>query len=188
MSKKNTIYFAFSLLLLMVLVMPACKWAKEKTEGAAVEVKHELGVERKVLLLDADSEEVFNDAHIPGAVRVSSEGLEEQSKGWNKKTPTVVYCSSYECTASHHIAKKLKDLGFEDVAVYSGGISEWHKLSKENKAAYPLEGEAKQAFLEKEVAKVEPKEEEGIRSINAADLSKLLEEAKAPAAAPQEKA
>ena len=91
---------------------------------------------------------------------------------------------SYECTGSHQVAKKLKDLGFTDVAVYAGGISEWHKLAKENKATYPVEGEAKQAFLKKEVAKVEPKAEEGIRVISAADLSKLLEEAKtqAPAA------
>ncbi len=181
MSKKNTIYGAFSLLLLMVLVMPACDWFKKKTEQAVSQVKQEVG-EPKFHLLDVNSSEIFNDAHIPDAVHTTIDGVEELSKGFNKSTPVVVYCSSYECGASHLVADKLKKLGFENVAVYSGGIQEWYKLSKENKAAYPLEGEAKQAFLEKEIVKVAPKEEEGIRSISAAELSKLIEESKAPSA------
>ena len=179
MSKKNTIYYAMSALVLLVLVMPACDWFKKKTESASVAA----GTEHKFHLLDADSAEVYNDAHIPGAVNVSFENVDEMSKSWNKETPVVVYCSSYACPESHRVAKKLKDLGFKDVGVYSGGINEWYRLGKENKAAYPLEGEAKLTYLNEEVAKSEPKLEEGIRSISAADLSKMTEESKAPAEA-----
>lgn len=180
MSKKNTLYLGSSLLLLMLLVTPACDWFKKKTEGLTQEAK-EL-VSPKYHLLDANSEEVYNDAHIPTAVNVSLEKVEELSKGWDKKTPAIVYCSSYDCPESHRVARELKKLGFEDVAVYTGGINEWYKLSKENKAAYAFEGEAKLPFLEKAVAKTTPKEEEGIRVITAEELSKHLEAAKAPAA------
>ena len=185
MTKKNTVYFSFSLLLLLVLVMPACEWAKKKTEGAVAEVKHELGM-GNVLVLDADPKDVFDDAHVTGAVNVSIGDVEELAKGWNKKTPTVVYCSSSRCGASHQVAKKLKELGFEDVMVYSGGIHEWVKLSKENSAEFPLVGEAKQAFLKEKVEAGEHKAEEGIRAITAPELSKLLKEGSA--AAPVEKA
>jgi rhodanese-related sulfurtransferase len=174
MSKKNTIYVASGLLLLALLVTPACDWFKKKTEEAK-----EL-VSPRYHLLDANSEEIYRDARLPGAVNVSFDKIEEQSKGWDKKTPVVVYCSSYDCTESHRVARELKKLGFEDVAVYAGGTNEWHKLSKENKVAYALEGEAKQSYLQKVIAKIAPKEEDGIRTITAEELSKLIEGAKAP--------
>lgn len=178
MSKTNTIYFSFSLLLLIMLVTPACEWFKKK-EAATQETLREV-VEPKFHLLDVNSKELYADVHIPGAVNASLENVEEITKGWNKKTPVVVYCSSYECGASHTVAKKLKELGFEDIGVYSGGIQEWHALSKEKEgAAYPIEGEAKNALFASKVVKVEPKQEEGVRNVSASDLAKLIEESKA---------
>lgn len=175
MSKKNTVYFSFSLLLLLVLVMPACEWFKPKSE-AADQAKQEAVQEPKLRLLDADSVEVYNDAHIPGAVNVSADTIEGLSEKWNKETPVVVYCSSYDCTASHQVAKNLAGRGFKNVAVYTGGINEWVNLSKEKKEEYPVEGEAKQDFLQKKIAAptTAPKEEEGIRVISAEELSKQL--------------
>ena len=162
-------------LLLLVLLTPACgDWFKKKAPETAATL--EAVQEPKLRLIDVNSEEVFNDAHIPGAINLSVDRIEEVAKDWNKKTPVVVYCSDYTCQASHGAAQKFTQLGFEDVSIYAGGINEWYKKGKDNLTAYPLEGEHKQAFLEKDVAVATPKE--GERVISADDLSKRLEEAK----------
>jgi len=151
-----------------MLVTPACDWfKKEKTADVVV-------VEQPTLyVVDVNPADVFADAHIPGAVNLTLEGLEAGTKEWNKKSPVVVYCSGYTCTASHAAAKKLKELGFEDVAIYPGGIAEWHQLSKENKELFQVEGGAKLPFLQKVVEKVLPKEDAG-KTISAEELAQNL--------------
>ncbi len=171
---KNTMFSALSLLLLVVLAVPACDWFKKKAPEAAAEVKE--AQEPKLRLVDVNTEEVYADAHIPGAIHTSVDRVGETAKDWNKETPVVVYCSDYKCRASDSAAKKLTELGFKDVRVYQGGVHEWVKLAKENKAAYPYEGSAKAEHFQKEVAKEAAPE--GTRTISAEDLSKLVEEAK----------
>ncbi len=165
---KNTMYSALGLLLLVALAVPACDWFKKKSPEGAVEVKE--AAEPAFRLIDVNTDEVFNDAHIPGAVHIALDRIEETAKDWNRKTPVVVYCSDYTCQASHSAAKKLTAMEFADVSVYPGGIHEWVKLGKEKV------GEAKLEHFKKEVAKAaEPTD---VRTINAEDLSKRLEEAK----------
>jgi rhodanese-related sulfurtransferase len=170
---KNTIYSALSLVLLMLVVPGCAEWFK-KTEAPAAAAQ--AVAEPKFRLIDLNTEEVYKDAHIPGAMHVDLARIEEIAAGWNKETPIISYCSDYTCTASHSAAKKLKELGFKDVAVYAGGMNEWHHLGKENKAQYPLEGEAKLDYLQKVVEKTTPAEGEHV--VSAEDLSKRLEEAK----------
>lgn len=173
---KNTMYSALSLLLLVVLAVPACDWFKKKSSDVATEVKDSVQ-EPKFRLIDVNTEEVYKDAHIPGAIHVAADRIEEVAKDWNKETPIVVYCSDYVCQASHNAAKKFTQLGFKDVTVFGGGIHEWVRLAKENKAAYPVEGEAKHEHFAKQVAKPAAQPED-VRIISAEDLSKRVEEAK----------
>lgn len=172
---KNTMYSALGLLILVALTVPACDWFKKKSHEGAGETK-EAVQEPAFRLVDVNTEEVYKDAHIPGAIHVAIDNVEAASKDWNKKTPVVVYCSDYSCQASHSAAKKLTELGFEDVAVFPGGIHKWVELSKENKEAYPVEGEAKaEHFTKKVEEKAAP---EGVRAVTAEDLSKKVAEAK----------
>jgi rhodanese-related sulfurtransferase len=170
---KNSLYISVSMLLLVALLTPGC-WPEKKAEVTADQAA---GQEIKVRLIDVNPEEVFKDAHITGAVNLALDKIEEAAKAWDKKTPIIVYCADYTCTASHGAAKKLKELGFEDVAVFAGGINEWVRLAKENKDAYPFEGQAQQEFLKKAVEKVMPKEGE-VRTVSAEELAKRLVEAK----------
>ena len=175
MSMKNTMYSALSLVLL-ILVTPGCaEWFGKKSETPATAV--EAVAEPKLRVIDLNSEEIYKDAHIPGAINVDLARIEEVSAAWNKETPVIAYCSDYTCTASHSAAKKLKELGFKDVTVFAGGINEWARLGKEHKELYPIEGEAKHEHLQKEVAKVAPAEGD-LPSISAEDLAKRLEELK----------
>ena len=158
-------YGRFSLLLIIMLVLPACDWTAK---------------EPSIRILDVNAEKIFMDAHLPGAIHLTYAAVDSASKGWNKSTPIVVYCSDYACSESHRVAKKLRGLGFTDVAVYSGGIQEWYQLSQGDKAAYPFEGEAQQPFLRMEIE--EPVIEEPVKEedevISAAALSQRLAETK----------
>jgi len=164
---KNTSYVAFTMIAIIMLVIPACDWFKTQ-EGISQE-------KPSVRVLDLNTAEVYNDAHIPAAMHVELGDIDDVSKHWDKKTPLIVYCSDYACRTSHMAAKKLIALGFMDVLVYEGGINEWYRLSKENKEMYPLEGEAKLAFLEKVVEKVGSKEED-VKLITAGELAQRLAE------------
>lgn len=164
---KNTSYVALGMFALMMLGVPACDWLKNKDVASQ---EQEL-----IRILDVNTAEVYHDAHIPGSVHVELDDIEKVSEHWNKKTPLILYCSDYTCRTSHIAAKKLKTLGFEDVSVYPGGINEWFQLSKENSELYPLEGDAKLPFLEKNVEKGVLKEEDG-KVISAQEVAQRLSE------------
>ncbi len=165
---KNTSYVALCMIALIMLVTPACDWLKTREDVSRQKPM--------VRILDVNTAEVYNDAHIPGAIHLELDDIDEVSKNWNKENSSLIlYCSDYTCKTSHIAAKKLKALGFKDVAVYSGGINEWYKLSKDNKEMYPLQGDAKLAFLEKEVEKEVSKEEDG-KVVSAQEVAQRLVE------------
>ncbi len=143
---KNSTYVAAGLLVVIMLVIPACDWFQ----------KVPVAEEPVLRLIDINTETVYNDARIPGAIHVTLNSIEEAANGWDKETPIVTYCSDYNCMASHKAAQLLSELGFLDVSVYAGGISEWYKLAKGDQERYPIEGPAKLAFLEKDVEILDP--------------------------------
>lgn len=162
---KHSIYGSLLLVVLVILVIPGCDWYPKTITNSAKEPA--------LLLIDVNTPAVFNDAHIAGAINVDLDTLEKVSQEWNKKTPLVFYCSDYACMASHSAAIKVSKLGFENVAVYSGGIQEWYSLSQSNNEKYPFEGKAQMAFLKNEVRKVVPIKE-GANVVSADELAQRL--------------
>ncbi len=162
---KNATYMAAGLLATCLLLLPACDWFKKMPLATK---------EPSLRLLDINTTAVYNDAHIPGAMHVSLNSIEDQASTWDKKTPIVTYCSDYNCIASHKAADTLRELGFSDVRVYSGGIHEWYTLSKGNKEQYPLEGPAKMTFLEKDVERLDPNKEDEY-GITAEELAQRIQ-------------
>ena len=79
----------------------------------------------------------FREAHIPGSRNVPladekfPSKVEELVGGTDEKI--VVYCASFDCTASPKAAKALEQAGFTRVWDYEGGIKDWHE------AGYPVE-------------------------------------------------
>ncbi len=175
---KNSTYVAFSLLLIITLVTPSCDLLMKKAPESAQKAE---GQEPNVRIVDVNPPELYNNAHIKGAINVPLDKVKEVSEGWNKKTPVVVYCASYDCTASDDVAEQLQKLGFEDVSVYPGGINAWVFSAKKNKEAYPFEGAATGDFFAKEVAVSAPKP--GVKVVKVEELAKLVGEAQKPAAA-----
>src|SRR5215467_6875845 len=75
----------------------------------------------------------YTAKHIPGSLHFPTrrEALAELSQD----EEIVVYCSSYDCTASVIAYEYLVHHGYTHVRRYAGGILDWEE------AGYPLEGE-----------------------------------------------
>ena len=163
---KNSSYVALGLLVATLFVIPACDWLQRADTQE---------IEKPMLrIIDVNMPEVYSDAHIESAVHVNLDELESASKTWNKEDSLIVYCSDYKCRTSHSAARALRDLGFKDVAVYAGGISEWYKLSRENNERYPFVGAGTMPFLQKETEKVIPEKEE-LKIVSADDVALQIE-------------
>ena len=104
---KNTMYSALSLLLLVVLAVPACDWFKKKAQKRLLKLMKlpsQNSVSSMLTLMKCTPMRIFQERYISAVDRI-----EETAKDWNKETPVVVYCSDYSCQASHSAAKKLTD-------------------------------------------------------------------------------
>lgn len=89
-------------------------------------------VSNKVILIDALSEESYNERHIPGAVNLPAskkwsldEIIRVLPSGTHSTTPIIIYCYSPECTAGEKLWMQMNKLGFYNTMHYSGGISDW---------------------------------------------------------------
>lgn len=88
----------------------------------------------KVVILDALSEDMFTQNHIPGAINLPashkwtlSEITARLPKGTNTTTPMILYCYNTKCNAAEKLWKQLNHLGYYNTMHYSGGITEWTK-------------------------------------------------------------
>lgn len=102
-----------------------------------------------VLLVNVLDPAAFAQAHIPGShnVPATDQGLDERIRelGASEDSRVVLYCSNFDCNASHAAAKRLEQAGFNDLYRYAGGIEDWMD------ADYPVEGKPFQRTMEPSV-------------------------------------
>jgi rhodanese-related sulfurtransferase len=80
----------------------------------------------EVILVEVLDKESYEKSHIKGAINIPLKEIGAQAKKrFNKGDEIVVYCSDRECKASPSAAKKLDNLGFENVYHFKGGKKEW---------------------------------------------------------------
>ncbi|OGW85572.1 MAG: hypothetical protein A2987_01335 [Omnitrophica bacterium RIFCSPLOWO2_01_FULL_45_10] len=91
----------------------------------------------KYMLLDVLSPDSYDTGHIEGAMSLPLDTMNKMTaeKLLSKDSRIIVYCGSFQCTASTQAAKKLSGLGY-NVLDYKGGLKEWrekgNKLVSEN--------------------------------------------------------
>lgn len=93
---------------------------------------------KMALFIDARPEDQFNASHIAGAMHIYAEqwqlSIPEIVK-IPKDKPIITYCGGGdECELSHDLAKNLRAMGYTNVVVYVGGITDW------NAKKYPVSG------------------------------------------------
>lgn len=87
------------------------------------------------VLVDALSTAHYEASHLPGAVNLPYEFVDEAEKVLpDKRAEIVVYCMNRACEASSEEARELLEMGYENVLHYADGKLDWMR------AGLPIEG------------------------------------------------
>lgn len=97
---------------------------RERLEGGAV------------VLVDALSPISYAASHLPGAINIPPRTEDERAPSLipDRSAEIVVYCMSPTCYSSVSVARRLVELGYENVRHFAGGKEGW------TAAGLPLEG------------------------------------------------
>jgi rhodanese-related sulfurtransferase len=88
------------------------------------------------VLVDALAPMSFAHSHLPGAVNLPPEWVDERGPRRipDPESEIVVYCASSTCDSSVQVGTRLVELGYRNVQHYVGGKKDWVS------AGLPLEG------------------------------------------------
>ena len=117
-------------LLLAVMLLTACGQAKENDQEAAYmnitaeEAKQIMESREGYIILDARTQEEYDQSHIPGAIVISHEEIMEKAVDvlTDKDQLILVYCRSGR--RSKIAAEALVELGYTNIKEF-GGIIDW---------------------------------------------------------------
>jgi rhodanese-related sulfurtransferase len=91
----------------------------------------------QALFIDARPVDEYSELHIPQAVNITPEMLEngwaDKMTAFAKDREIVVYCSQVSCDLAMRVAEKLQALGFSRVMAFEGGFRAW------DEAGYPAD-------------------------------------------------
>ena len=81
----------------------------------------------ELVLVDALGPISYGAAHLPGAINIPPDRVDELagSRIPGIDTEVVVYCADADCDASVEVAQRLIELGYRNVRHYSGGKRDW---------------------------------------------------------------
>ena len=119
-----------TLILLAVMLLTACGQDKENDQEAvyvnitAEEAKRIMDTEEGYIILDVRTQEEYDQGHIPGAIVISHEEIEEKAEDvlMDKDQLILVYCRSGR--RSKIAAEALVEQGYTNIKEF-GGIIDW---------------------------------------------------------------
>jgi len=94
----------------------------EVKEASIDEAKKEIDKQTSTFL-DIRDEESYKLGHIPGAIHISDNNLEEYIQQADKSHPTIICC--YHGNTSFGAAAFFMEKGFQNVRSLSGGFEMW---------------------------------------------------------------
>ena len=78
------------------------------------------------VLVEALSRKHYESSHLPGAINLPYEFVDEAERVLpDKDAEIVVYCMNPECTASAEEARELEEMGYSRVLHYAAGKQDW---------------------------------------------------------------
>ena len=122
---------------ILLVITPGCTWLTDWFGGfmedkygavkniTAEDLKKHMNKSYDLLVINVLSKESFDDCRIKGSLHVDLKDIPKAAERWNKNQEMVVYCASYQCSASKEAFLKLKELGFTNISAYEGGVKEW---------------------------------------------------------------
>ncbi len=83
------------------------------------------------LVLDARRESDFLSGHIPGAMSLPANAIDEAlvtiAMLLTPEQPVLVYCSGQDCDESIMVGEALVQSGFTNITLYVGGLKAWQE-------------------------------------------------------------
>jgi rhodanese-related sulfurtransferase len=80
----------------------------------------------RVVLVDVRERADYEREHIKGAISIPISELSMRiGNDYGKDAEIIVYCGSFECTASTKASEMLLNIGYENVLEYEGGLKDW---------------------------------------------------------------
>ena len=81
---------------------------------------------KEVILVDVMAEEIHQKIHISGAINIPFTKLEHDCYILlDPRAVIITYSIDYDCPVSRFAADKLKELGFQRVFYFPGGLKQW---------------------------------------------------------------
>jgi rhodanese-related sulfurtransferase len=79
------------------------------------------------VLVDALSPLNFAMSHLPGAINITPEWIDDRARRRipDPETQVVVYCADAGCDSSVRVADRLVELGYRNVCHYADGKRDW---------------------------------------------------------------
>ena len=78
------------------------------------------------VLVEALSRKHYESSHLPGAINLPYEFVDEAERVLpDKDAEVVVYCMNPACTASAEEARELEGMGYKKVLHYAAGKQDW---------------------------------------------------------------
>jgi len=100
------------------------------------EVKTALAEPAKIVLLDANGTESWQQGHIPGAIDFSAnKGDLASVLPKDKDVLIVAYCANPQCPAYRNAANAAKKLGYKNIKHLTAGIMGWRDAGEKMEAA-----------------------------------------------------
>ncbi|GAA4112624.1 MULTISPECIES: rhodanese-like domain-containing protein [Streptomyces] len=80
-----------------------------------------------VKVVEALPESYYKEAHLPGALLLPHDEVDERAPGVlpDKQAEVIVYCASSSCANSGIAARRLDELGYAHVYTYEDGKEDW---------------------------------------------------------------
>jgi len=99
------------------------------------ELKAKMDRGEDFVLVDALGPEHYASSHLPGAINLPYEFVDEAGAVLpDKEAEIVVYCMNLGCSASGEEARELEEMGYKNVRHYAEGKQDWMR------AGLPVEG------------------------------------------------
>ena len=86
---------------------------------------HQLVQEGQVTVVDVNSRQSWEKAHVPGALHLDPANYTDSELPPDKTSTLVFYCSNPMCRKAPNAARRAKKMGYGNVKVMSAGISGW---------------------------------------------------------------
>ena len=104
------------------------------------ELKTKMNRGEDLVIVEALGPEHYESSHLPGAVNLPYEFVDEAEKVLpDKDDEIVVYCMNTGCSASGEEARELVEMGYSRVLHYAAGKQDWIR------AGLPVEGKRSRA-------------------------------------------